>query len=70
MCRRTICPACVVSRARVTSCRSCTERTAHGRWRLRVWLGVALLLLASVAALVALLFGTGCAAAALANGLL
>jgi hypothetical protein len=36
VCRRTICPACVVADRRATLCRSCAEKLAHERRRLRL----------------------------------
>ncbi len=64
-CRRTICPACVVAERTAILCRSCAEKIAHERRRLRVRLLVAASIVAAAAlVLAASLVGSGCAARA------
>lgn len=64
MCRRTVCPACVVADRRATLCRSCAEKLAHERRRLRFRLLVAAAVAIAGLAVMASIAdgGAGCAA--------
>jgi hypothetical protein len=57
VCRRAICPVCVVTLRKRTACRSCAQRIDLLRRRLRVRLLLAAGLLASAALLALLLVG-------------